>query len=100
MDYTDDLCMTNFTPEQARRMRCTLEHYRPDLFEIDIVEPCEGDLDGDNTRDLNDFTLFAAAYGSVLGDANYNPDADMDGDGTVDLSDFGLFAAVYGLPCP
>ncbi|HUU98605.1 MAG TPA: thrombospondin type 3 repeat-containing protein [Phycisphaerae bacterium] len=31
MDYTDDRCMTNFTPEQARRARCTMEHYRPDL---------------------------------------------------------------------
>ncbi len=31
MDYTDDTCMTNFTPEQARRIRCTLTHYRPSL---------------------------------------------------------------------
>ncbi|MCB9878332.1 MAG: zinc metalloprotease [Planctomycetes bacterium] len=29
MDYTDDTCMTNFTSEQARRMRCTLMNYRP-----------------------------------------------------------------------
>lgn len=34
MDYTDDDCMTNFTPEQARRERCTLEYYRPNLFEV------------------------------------------------------------------
>lgn len=32
MELTDDLCMEGFTREQARRMRCTLEHYRPDLF--------------------------------------------------------------------
>lgn len=31
MDYTDDACMTGFTAEQARRMRCTLQHYRPGL---------------------------------------------------------------------
>jgi len=31
MDYSDDLCMTNFTPEQANRMRCSLEFYRPNL---------------------------------------------------------------------
>jgi hypothetical protein len=31
MDYTDDLCMWEFTPEQVRRMRCTLIHWRPDL---------------------------------------------------------------------
>ena len=32
MDYSDDLCMFEFTPEQARRMRCSLEFYRADLF--------------------------------------------------------------------
>ncbi len=31
MDYTDDTCMTNFTAEQAARMRCTLANYRPNL---------------------------------------------------------------------
>jgi hypothetical protein len=31
MDYSDDACFTHFTPEQARRMRCTLVHYRPNL---------------------------------------------------------------------
>src|SRR5262249_54891167 len=32
MDYTDDTCMTNFTQEQARRMRCTLTSYRPQAW--------------------------------------------------------------------
>lgn len=31
MDYTDDLCMWEFTPEQGRRMRCTMEHWRPTI---------------------------------------------------------------------
>ena len=31
MNYSTDTCMNNFTEEQARRMRCTLEFYRPDL---------------------------------------------------------------------
>jgi hypothetical protein len=61
---------------------------------------CIGDLDGDNVRDLTDFSLFAAAYGSQIGDANYDPNADIDGDGTVDLTDFTLFASFYGVPCP
>ena len=33
LEYTDDACMTNFTPEQARRMRCSTVHYRPDVYE-------------------------------------------------------------------
>ncbi len=28
MDYSDDLCMTMFTPEQSNRMRCTLANFR------------------------------------------------------------------------
>lgn len=31
MDYSDDICMTEFTPNQANRMRCTLENFRVDL---------------------------------------------------------------------
>ena len=39
MDYSDDDCMWEFTPDQARRMRCTLEHYRSDLAIIDDGGP-------------------------------------------------------------
>jgi hypothetical protein len=33
MEYTDDACMSEFTSQQARRLRCTLEYWRPDLAE-------------------------------------------------------------------
>ena len=33
MQLTDDLCMTGFSAEQARRMRCTLATCRPALVE-------------------------------------------------------------------
>lgn len=36
MEYTDDLCMELFTTEQMRRMRCTLQFYRPDLYEVSV----------------------------------------------------------------
>ena len=34
MDYTDDLCMAEFTPEQVNRMRCSIINYRPSLFTV------------------------------------------------------------------
>ncbi len=34
MDYSEDLCMNNFTSDQTRRMRCTLESWRVNLAEI------------------------------------------------------------------
>lgn len=33
MDYSDDLCMNKFTPEQVNRMRCSLLNYRTDIYE-------------------------------------------------------------------
>ena len=39
MDYSDDACMYEFTPDQARRMRCSLEFYRPDLAEVGPAAP-------------------------------------------------------------
>ena len=32
MDYSYDICMDNFTPEQINRMRCSITNYRAQLF--------------------------------------------------------------------
>jgi hypothetical protein len=37
--------------------------------------------------DGSDLAVFADAFGSWHGDANYDPDADFDGSGGVDLVD-------------
>jgi hypothetical protein len=42
MEYTDDTCMNNFSSEQARRIRCTLIHYRPEVCNpvtVSTLEP-------------------------------------------------------------
>jgi hypothetical protein len=61
---------------------------------------CPGDLNGDGQRNVTDFTLFAAAYGSQIGDANYDPNADLSGNGFVNATDFSQFASYYHTPCP
>ena len=55
-----------------------------------------GDADGDNQVNASDFLILRKAYGSKLGDANYNAQADFDGDGQVNATDFLLLRQNYG----
>jgi len=45
---------------------------------------------------LFDFGALVAAFGSVPGDSNWNPDADLDGDEEVTLFDFGILVKNFG----
>jgi len=56
----------------------------------------KGDFNGDGVINIFDFVLFAAAYGSELGDDNYNPIGDFDNNDRIDIFDFVQFAAAYG----
>ncbi len=52
MDYSDDTCMNQFTPEQVNRMRCTMDNWRPALAQATLGGPgtvfCSGDNSGTN----------------------------------------------------
>lgn len=76
MNYSPDTCMTNFTQEQARRIRCTLEFYRPSLatpagpvlgetycFATNNSTGNFGHLIGGGTKQIanNDFNLLATS---------------------------------------
>jgi len=56
----------------------------------------KGDFTGDGHIDIFDFVQFADAYGSELGDPNYNAIGDFNDDGDIDIFDFVDFADVYG----
>lgn len=44
-----------------------------------MIVTMPGDIDGNFRVQLQDLVLLAQAYGSRLGDANWNPNADLDG---------------------
>jgi len=60
------------------------------------VSLVNGDIDGDNEVTLFDFGALVAAFGSVPGDSNWNPEADLDGDAEVTLFDFGVLVKNFG----
>ena len=50
----------------------------------------------DMTVNSADYAVFLAAWGSNLGDANYNAQADVNDDETVNSADYALFIATWG----
>src|SRR2546430_6363715 len=48
----------------------------------------EGDANNDNCVAAGDMTLVSAAFGSMAGAPNYNPNADFNGDNAITASDF------------
>ena len=66
-----------------------------------------GDPTPDGKVDFNDLMVFATAYGSEVGDTNWNALCDICGylgdptpDGNVNFDDLMLFATNYGKDCP
>jgi hypothetical protein len=96
MDYSDDICMQQFTEDQVNRMRCTIEHYRPNLA-VTGPTPCNA---ADNaapfgTLDLGDVNGFIAAF------ASQDPAADLASpSGVFDLADIQAFVNGFNAGCP
>ncbi len=64
--------------------------------ELEPVNSCSGDFNGDGQVDGADFGAFGAAFGSMAGDPNYVEAVDFDGNGVIDGADFGTFGAQFG----
>ena len=89
MDYSDDTCMNQFTAEQARRMRCSLENWRPDVFEL--ATPTPPSIIGPWVVEVGDSITFSLP--SVSGTFQWKKDdADLTGetDPTLQLSPVAL----------
>ena len=65
------------------------------VTEVPVKSPT-ADFDGDGTVGFSDFSLFAAQFGLIQGDAGYDARYDLDGDGRIGLGDFLIFAGAFG----
>jgi hypothetical protein len=59
-------------------------------------ESIVGDVDGDGDVDISDLAALLGAYGSCVGDPNWNPAADFDDDGCITLTDLAALLGNYG----
>ncbi len=64
---------------------------------VDGIFTILGDMDGNGNIDSNDLYLLARAYGTSVGNPDYNWLADLDRDDDVDSDDLNLFAGKYGI---
>jgi hypothetical protein len=66
MDYTEDLCMNVFTPDQFNRMRCTLANFRVDLDGGEPVLPgsASNPSPGDGSSEVSVTTNLSWSAGS------------------------------------
>lgn len=55
-----------------------------------------GDVNGDGIVDIYDITLAGSAFGSFIGEPEYNERADINHDGTVDIYDLILIGLHFG----
>jgi hypothetical protein len=83
---------------QMSGFNCTLINtYLTSTWTPDTTS-CEGDFDGNNSRDGGDLGLILGGWGAVS-EAAGNAAFDLDGDLTVGGGDIGLFLGLFG-PCP
>jgi hypothetical protein len=53
-------------------------------------------IDGDTDADGSDLAVFIAAFGSRVGDLNYDPRCDLDSNNITNEYDLALFSAAFG----
>jgi hypothetical protein len=64
-------------------------------YNVGCINKVKGDMNNDCIVEGNDVNIFNAAYGSEVGDSNWNPDADLNGDGSVGRTDYGILAGAF-----
>jgi arylsulfatase A-like enzyme len=63
-----------------------------------LGDSCDADFDGNGQVSMPDWQRLSLAFGSVLGDPQYDPVADFDRNGSVNGVDLVSFSRSFGLP--
>ncbi|MCA1807287.1 MAG: hypothetical protein LC687_05505, partial [Actinobacteria bacterium] len=63
---------------------------------VDFGAITPGDLTGNNSIGIGDFSAISTAYGTDEGDALYNELADFNCDGSINIQDYSSFSSNYG----
>jgi len=66
-------------------------------WDIYLKASLAGDVNEDGVVDIYDLTLVAKAYGSAVGQPEYDPELDITKDGRVDIRDLAIVCRNYGL---
>jgi hypothetical protein len=56
-----------------------------------------GDVNGDNSVDVGDFSVMSTAFGRSLGEGGFIVAADLNGDDTIDIGDYSILSARFNL---
>ena len=96
MNYSWQACMSGFTSQQVRRMRCTIETYRPELaMESEACGyECEHDLNGDGFVDGGDLGIMLGQMSGIPSEIVQCGDFNLDG--MITGSDLGSLLGAWG----
>jgi len=89
----DDMSPTIMNSQEGRMWIAWTSARIEDQFDIfyktseEVYVKLPGDVDGDGDVDASDLLELSEAYGSVRGDADWNPNCDFNCDGKIDVSD-------------
>lgn len=63
---------------------------------VNATELREGDVNNDNAVNITDFSILAAAFGTLSTDVTFDARADLNGDLVININDFSLLAGSFG----